>query len=472
MTTNNENIENNTEIEAKTQENTENTTQENNENITEENINEENTENIIEIIEPIAKKIYPVSEILQEVAQISTTLIIGKKSENPEERIPAEPFYGYFFINLSKQVTTKLPTLAVGCQKNDVVLYINPNFWKEELNSFKFKLGAIKHEILHLVFDHITTSLKWSNKRMFNIAADLVVNQFIPRNQLIEGVVLLEKFPELNLLPFESSHYYYNRLLELYNECSMCKNGEKDDNVSWQNLKNFLGDDSQSQTQHVYWEEIQKLSDAEKKALSNQQKKKIRGIIAKSNIPGNFPNDFREDIDNFDVTQKPKLHWKAILKVFASHSNRTYLRNTLKRPSKRYGTSPGIKITPKQKILVAIDTSGSIDQEQLTKFFEQVYHIWRQGVEVHVVECDTDIGRTYTYRGKLLPNMTGGGGTDFNAPIKYANERYKPDAIIYFTDGYGDVPLEKPKAKMMWIITPDGSEVDYMTEYPGRVIKM
>jgi predicted metal-dependent peptidase len=448
-------------------------TQENN---TENNSQEHKTQEqeIQEIsTQEVAKKVYPISEILQEVSQISTILIVGKLDPDPNERIHAEPFYGYFFTNLSKRVTTQIPTLAVALIQNQMTLCINPNFWKEDLDNFRYKLGGIKHEILHLVFDHVMTSMRWSNKRLFNVAADLVVNQFIPRNQLLDGVVLLEKFPELNLLPFESSQYYYNRLMELHNECSMCKNGEKDDNVSWQNLQKFLGDDSDSQEKHIYWEDIQKLSEAERQALRNQQKKNMRKIIKGSKLPGNFPNDFREDLENFDVTQKPQLHWRDILKVFASNSSRTYIKNTLKRPSKRYGTSPGIKIAKKQKILVAIDTSGSIDQDQLTKFFEQVYHIWRQGVEVHVAECDTEIGRTYSYKGKLLPNMTGGGGTDFNDPIKFANEKYKPDAMIYFTDGYGDVPYEKPKCKMIWILSNSyAASADEMASFPGKKMYM
>jgi len=67
-----------------------------------------------------------------------------------------------------------------------VELLINPTFWGEKLTNDEYKYGGIKHEILHILFKHL---LKWdnfSNKQIFNLAADLVVNQYIDKKQLID----------------------------------------------------------------------------------------------------------------------------------------------------------------------------------------------------------------------------------------------------------------------------------------------
>jgi len=58
----------------------------------------------------------------------------------------------------------------------------------------------------------------FSHKDIFNLAADLVVNQYIDDSQLIDGVVKLEMFPELNLEKEQTLDYYYKKLLKLYEE--------------------------------------------------------------------------------------------------------------------------------------------------------------------------------------------------------------------------------------------------------------
>jgi predicted metal-dependent peptidase len=166
------------------------------------------------------------------------------------------------------------------------------------------------------------------------------------------------------------------------------------------------------------------------------------------------------------------VNWRRILKLFANSSSRTKVRNTLRRPSKRYGTNPGIQVKKKQKVLIAIDTSGSIQMDELKEFFNEVYHIWKQGAQVKVVECDTIIHQTYNYRGKTPEKVSGGGGTAFEAPIKYANEEYRPDALVYFTDGYGSNPNIKSNCPILWLLSKNGSDVSYISDFQGRKVKM
>jgi predicted metal-dependent peptidase len=91
--------------------------------------------------------------------------------------------------------------------------------------------------------------------------------------------------------------------------------------------------------------------------------------------------------------QKATIDWKRALRLFVASSERTYLKSTIKRPSSRYGTVPGIKIKRRQKLMIALDTSGSIILELLERFFQEVYHIWRTGAEVLIVEFDLSVQR-------------------------------------------------------------------------------
>ena len=169
---------------------------------------------------------------------------------------------------------------------------------------------------------------------------------------------------------------------------------------------------------------------------------------------------------------QPSINWRRTLRLFAASSSRTRIRNTIKKPSKRYGTSPGIKIQRKQKIGVALDSSGSVNHEELQLFFSELYHIWKQGAEIMVVECDVDIQRIYPYRGKTPELVQGRGGTRFDAPIKWANEDYRPDALIYFTDGFAAKPEIRCRIPLLWMISPNGLAAENWDSLPGRKVKM
>jgi predicted metal-dependent peptidase len=148
------------------------------------------------------------------------------------------------------------------------------------------------------------------------------------------------------------------------------------------------------------------------------------------------------------------------LRLFGASSRRTRVVHTIRRVSKRYGTRPGIKIKRFQKLLVAIDTSGSIDTDALELFFSEVRGMWRNGAEITVLECDAVVQRVYPYRGEMPNVVSGGGGTDFDPVFEYINTQRKIiyDGLIYLTDGWADTPTIRPACRVLWVITPDGTK--------------
>ncbi|MEO1652508.1 MAG: VWA-like domain-containing protein [Bacteroidota bacterium] len=177
-------------------------------------------------------------------------------------------------------------------------------------------------------------------------------------------------------------------------------------------------------------------------------------------------------LNEFESSLNPSVNWRRVLRIFSNSSSRTRIRNTLKRPSKRYGSNPGIKVRKKQKLLVAIDSSGSIKTEELQDFFNEVYHIWQQGAEIQIVECDVKIHQSYTYKGQNPSLVLGGGGTSFEAPIEYANLHFRPDALIYLTDGYGPKPGILSNCPILWLISREGAKLEYLQAFQGRKLKM
>ena len=72
--------------------------------------------------------------------------------------------------------------------------------------------GLLKHEILHISFGHLLVRDLYSDKQLFNVAADLEINQYIKSSCLPEGGLVLESFSELKLPVKAGTKAYYDLL--------------------------------------------------------------------------------------------------------------------------------------------------------------------------------------------------------------------------------------------------------------------
>lgn len=378
-----------------------------------------------------------------------------------------EPFYGHYMSGVPKEMTEDVPTAAVGLFSNQLIkLRVNPKFWESLSDAHRY--GLIKHEVLHIVLRHLLISRDYSNKRLYNIAADLVVNQYIDPAQLPEGGITLKRFYYLEnyqgvkLEPGQDVGYYYRRLDKVLKENPELKipGGGQGGNDFFELLENG----SSELDRHSGWKEFDKMSPGDAKILEHQLNNALKNTASRvkrsSNGYGTMPASLIEQIKGMLKALTPKFDWRRMLRLFAASSNSSYLKNTLRRPSKRYGTSPGIKLKRRHKLLLAIDTSGSVPIRDLEVFYSEIYHIWRQGAEITVVECDAVIQKNYTYRGQMPEQIHGRGGTSFSPPIEFANKVLNPDAIIYFTDGYAPPPQDKSRYPILWVITTNGLEKD------------
>ena len=402
-----------------------------------------------------------------------------------------EPFYGHFMMGMPKEISTQTKTAAVALMnKQSIKLIVNEGFWST-LND-EHRYGLIKHEMLHIVLKHLFAMKNYTNKSLFNIAADIVVNQYVERKQLPDGGILLEKFAYLKpmygitLERDKDAGYYYRKLDGIFKqspkmsfETAVAQTSQEDSKGERQvKLTQTFIEESEALDRHKFWEEFEKMSEGERKLAEYQANRIIKQtaerVKHKYKNYGNLPAGLVDMLEGVLASMKPQFNWRRMLRLFAASSNSSYIKNTIRRASKRYGTVPGIKIKRRNRLLLAIDTSGSVSNKDLVTFFSEIYHIWRQGADIQIVECDTHIHHTYKYKGVTPVKVHGRGGTDFNAPIKYGNEEYHPDALIYFTDGFAAVPQFLSRFPILWIITTNGLEEGkgIWEQLPGKKLKM
>jgi predicted metal-dependent peptidase len=297
-----------------------------------------------------------------------------------------------------------------------------------------------------------------------------VVNQYIERSQLPDDSIFLDAFPDLHLEPGQTWFYYYKKMEDLREGAS----GEFAGTPSAENLQKIKSD-SHGLERHQPWQEIRSRSELEKSVVDNHLDSLLRTAHQRTSAHawGSLPGDVRELLQGRLQRAAPTLHWPTVLRRFAGSASRTRLHNTIRRPSRRYGTVPGIKIKRRQRLLVVLDTSGSIGADDLEAFFGELFHLWRAGAEIDVVECDTRITNRYAYKGRTPEAVQGRGGTDFNEPLELANTEH-PDAVVYFTDGFADTVRVKPRVPVLWLITRQGLPQGHAawTALPGRKVKM
>ena len=393
-----------------------------------------------------------------------------------------EPFYAHLLSGIVRNYTDEISTAAVGIKDGKANLFINEQFFLKELTTFSSRVAVIKHETLHLLFKHLfRMDLKQYNLKVFNIAADIVVNQYIGNWDLPKSAVTLSSFPDLNLVKDESVEWYYKKITDLKTEIEKFKKNKNNSSVdtdysslssplSASSLERILT--SESHSNHSKWG----ICDSTNNVISAETDLDRLIIQAKDRTSikdyGNIPLELQTLINVIIDKRNPKINWKRALKIFSSSSRKTKVNYTIKKISKRYGTRPGTKIRRYQKLAVAIDTSGSIETNDFDLFFSEIHSMWNNGAEIEIIECDAAVQRCYNYNGKIPKYIQGGGGTSFDPVFKYINkERFKKyDGCIYLTDGYAPEPTVKPNCKVFWIITPDGLVGDHLKF--GRIVKI
>lgn len=395
-----------------------------------------------------------------------------------------EPFYGHFMLGMPKAFDAGIATACVSLLPTNIIkLSVNADFWKSLNENHQY--GLIKHEVLHLVLKHLFMQRDYTNKALFNIAADLVVNQYIPDTQLPKGAVTLRMFAyfkplyNIEMEPLQSTSYYYKKLLDALQSSPQMPLAEfAATHGPFTSLSDLLDEAQEHQKKHARWRQFESLTHAEVKIMEYQLYNQVKNLMdrfqKKATGFGHLPAHLVAYLHDFLKSYQPQVDWKRVLKKFAASSTSSFVKNTLRRPSKRYGTTPGIKIKRHHRLLIAIDTSGSVPMEDIQAFFGEVHHIWKQGAEVIVTECDADIQNTYSYTGQLPKKVSGRGGTNFTPPISLANKEIRPDGIVYFTDGCASPPDVKSRCPVLWVITSNGitQEHTIWNQLHGQKVKM
>jgi len=362
--------------------------------------------------------------------------------------VSLEPIYGTVFLYLNKRQSRDLDTLGITTiNRIDLGLLYNPEF---VLSLTPTELAAVlRHESLHVLLHHIDRSSHYMMKmKDYNIAADMAINCHIAG--LPEGGLYPSTF---NLPDFQASEWYFSQMKKKAGE-----GGYDDASAMAEGLGGLV--DS-----HDGWDEFEddiikeKIKGIADKAISAQESKGWSALgaeLAKQILEAN----------------KPVVNWKREVRWFInqviesgrrstrSRINRREqaLRSTRQGDLKNVYMQPGTRRDYTSKILIGIDTSGSVSDKEVKAFLGEINGMVGL-VQCHVILFDTKIiGEPVEIKKKIRGlEIKGRGGTDFGPIIRYVDE-HKYDGLIIMTDGFAPFPA-KPKSRVLWAISPQGDSV-------------
>ena len=362
------------------------------------------------------------------------------------------PFYGLFLLGLSKVIDKSVETACVRKRGINCELVINPEYW--ETQDDMQQLNLIQHEIYHIVFQHMFMTPFFKNHEVLNVAADCEVNSYL---QNLDNTWIVPSM--FNAEPKLGTKIYYDIIMN--QTPPLTPQGGRGDNDS-NGLPNTKDD-------HSSWgKEFQECSDAEKQLIQNQINSQIKTAAEQTiKMRGTIPAEMQAIVDELFKPKPRVFDWKAYFRRMLGSIYDINIKKTRRKESIRFPGAAGIKHKKKVSILVAVDTSGSVNDEELKDFFSEITYIYKAGARITILECDAAISANYEYTGKWTGKVHSRGGTDFQPVIDYYRKNMKDyAALVYFTDGICSIPNNVPR-DTIWVITSAG---DHSKKYPGRTL--
>ncbi len=336
-----------------------------------------------------------------------------------------------FFGSLALRLTLKQDDTCKTAWTDGITIGFNDTY----INglSLEESKGLLAHEVMHIACAHHCRRGQRDSER-WNIATDYAINDILHNSgfKLPKGV-LLGIYKDLNAEKIYS---------QLPNEPKENKKGNSRDN-EFGEVRDLPGSSPG-----------QPSTKAEKKQAEQNSKVAVNQAVRQAKSAGGLS----DGLDRFikDVLT-PLVDWKHILRTFIqvnakndyswSPPNRRYVHQGLYLPSLR---SEEI-----DNIVIAVDTSGSVNVDVLNQFSSEISSILEEyDTTITVIYCDTMVQGVDTFNRQDLPLQMvpiGGGGTNFKPPFEYVDENgLNPACFIYLTDLQCHRFPEVPNYPVLW----------------------
>jgi len=357
-----------------------------------------------------------------------STDLEGKLLKAKIELMTRSAFISTIALSMRHVITDATKTADV----NGTVIRYNPDFLKDQ--TIAQFAGLMAHECWHVAFQHMVRRGS-KDPVIWNCAGDYIINFMLTKAgfEIPVGGLLNKKYdPDAEW----STDSVYDDLIK----------------------ENYDPD-----TGNLMLDLLEAENNEEKDGP--QLDSAITNIIVRARtqaqISGKATGEIPDEISRIiDRLLNPKLPWPVILNKFLdqrvkdeyswARKNRRYPQDTYMPSLHSYGLG---------HLTFAIDTSGSIDDKELQEMLSEIRGIQQVFNPEHmtVIDCDSVIHQVHTVTQNtdiMSLSFHGGGGTRFQPVLDYVSKN-PTQALIYFTDLYGETEVEPVDYPVLWICNSD-----------------
>ena len=326
---------------------------------------------------------------------------------------------------------------------------------------------VVLHECYHKMYQHLTTwkELFEKNPKVAGIACDYVINLKIS-DENTDGFAKIPTNPDGTPFGYIDEKYRGMNSKQVFNLLMQdAKNQEQRGEAgAGQGSEAGEGQGKPGYSDGGFdvhdWEAADKLSEQEKRDLKKGVSEALRqGSLLASKMGSGGDRDIAELLD-------PQVDWTEVLREYVTTTCSGGESATYRRPNRRYiGSGVYLPSTISEKvgeIVVAIDMSGSISQDDVNVFMTEFNDICTSMTPevVRVLYWDTKIVRSEVYRDAEVADCIkttkpeGGGGTDVSCVQTWLRDnQVTPQIVLVFTDGFlGGDWGRNWGAPLLWLI--------------------
>lgn len=378
------------------------------------------------------------------------------------------PFFATLALFTHFQATQALPNAATDGQD----IFFNPDLLRS-LSSTQID-GLLLHQVLHAALLHVPR--RGSRKpELWNAAADIVVNGMIAQQGDFELPSDALRDPQLENL---SAEEIYEILLQKKPHCSPCQldllsqpppdakeneresQGEREKGTGKARMPANQGAERNSQSQI----DSGSLADARQAVLEAHWRSAMQQAITvahSTNNQGSIPAGMQRELK---ALTQAKLDWRSHLWRYLVRTPNDFMGFDRRFIGRRLYLEAlqGESV----QVFVAVDTSGSIGDQQMWLFLSEVQGILKAypHLRCELYYADAQAYGPYPLEAdSKIPPPLGGGGTSFVPffdKVSANRDWHTSGVCVYLTDGYGTFPKELPDLPVLWVVTPGGLDME------------
>ncbi len=349
------------------------------------------------------------------------------------------------------------PSVPTACTNGRDEMY-GREFVKQ-LNDAELRF-LVLHEVYHKLFRHLTTwqHLFKQDAELANMACDYVINLKIVDDNAKDKFATMTGVLEDGCYDRE---YVGMDTAQVY----ILLRDDQYGNDGGQGSEPLPGG-GQPFDEHD-WDGAEEMTADEQRELAREIDEAVRqGALVAGKMGSGGDRDLAELL-------QPQVNWREVLREFVQTTCTGSDYSTYRRPNRRYLSSgmymPSGISEQVGELVVAIDTSGSIGQRELSAFLTEVKEICDavHPEAIRLMYWDTRVCRDEKYDMHELDTLVqstkpaGGGGTDVTCVTDYIRDNnINAQAAIVLTDGYLFGGWGQWTMPVLWCVMDSGRTAD------------